>query len=140
MINERVQISLKPKGRACFVDVSSITEDQSDYKRVQIKDADLGRKLGYTEMLDVISYFHLAQSSMGAQMATASVEPKQLPATSETSSEALEAMAKPTRSRRKSKAPAKATTAWIHSLAFLAGLFLILDSRLTPAVFLVVEM
>jgi hypothetical protein len=111
MINERVQISLKPKGRACFIDVSAITEDQSDYKRVQIKEADLGRKLGYTEMLDVISYFHLAQSSMGAQMATASVEPKQLPATSETSSEALEAMAKPTRSRRKSKAPAKATTA-----------------------------
>ncbi len=32
---------------------------------------------------------------MGAQMATASVEPKQLPATSETSSEALEGMAKP---------------------------------------------
>ena len=56
MINERVQISLKPKGRACFIDVSAITEDQSDYKRVQIKEADLGRKLGYTEMLDVISY------------------------------------------------------------------------------------
>ena len=63
MINERVQISLKPKGRACFIDVSSITEVQHDYKRVQIKDADLGRKLGYTEMLDVISYFHLAQKA-----------------------------------------------------------------------------
>ena len=111
MIKERVQISLKPKGRACFVDVSAITEDQSDYKRVQIKDTDLGRKLGYTEMLDVISYFHLAQSSMEAQMAQAPVEPKQLPASSESSSEALDAMAKPRRSRRKSKAPAKATTA-----------------------------
>ena len=111
MINEPIQISLKPKGRACFVDVSSIMEDQSDYKRVQIKEADLGRKLGYTEMLDVISYFHLAQSSMEAQMAPAPVEPKQLPATSESSSDSLEAMAKPKRSRRKSKAPAKATTA-----------------------------
>ncbi|QNI49945.1 hypothetical protein SynRS9915_00218 [Synechococcus sp. RS9915] len=88
MLNERVQISLKPKGRSCFVDVSSIMEDQSDYKRVQIKEADLGRKLGYTEMLDVISYFHLAQSSMEAQMAQASIEAKQLPASSESSSEA----------------------------------------------------
>ena len=111
MINERVQISLKPKGRACFIDVSAITEDQSDYKRVQIKEADLGRKLGYTEMLDVISYFHLAQSSMEAQIDPASVKPKQLPASPETSTEVLEDIGGPKRSSRKSKAPCKAALA-----------------------------
>jgi len=111
MLNERVQISLKPKGRACFIDVSSITEDQSDYKRVQIKDADLGRKLGYTEMLDVISYFHLAQSSMEAKMAPAEVEPKQLPEAPESSPEALEMLSKPKRRRRKATAKADAIQA-----------------------------
>ena len=36
---------------------------QSSYTRVEIPQVDLGRKLGYTEMLDVISYFHLAQKA-----------------------------------------------------------------------------
>ena len=111
MINERVQISLKPKGRACFVDVSSITEDQSDYKRVQIKESDLGRKLGYTEMLDVMSYFHLAQSSTEAQMAPAPIEPKQLPKAPEASPEVLETLSKPKRRRRKATAKADAIEA-----------------------------
>jgi hypothetical protein len=111
MLNERVQISLKPKGRACFIDVSSITEDQHDYKRVQIKDTDLGRKLGYTEMLDIISYFHLAQSSMEAQMAPAAVEPRQLPATPEVAPDALETLSKPKRRRRKATTKADALEA-----------------------------
>tara|TARA_Y100001933_G_scaffold254161_1_gene295408 strand:- start:1785 stop:2480 length:696 start_codon:yes stop_codon:yes gene_type:complete len=60
---ERVQINLSPKGRATFVGISCITEDQSSYAKVKIPQVDLGRKLGYTEMLDVISHFRLAQKA-----------------------------------------------------------------------------
>lgn len=73
---DRVQISLKPKGRATFISIACIAHDMSSYQTISIPETDLGRKLGYTEMLDVISYFHLAQSANQAdvnEMASSSI-------------------------------------------------------------------
>ena len=115
-IAERVQINLSPKGRDTFVGISCITEDQSSYARVEIEipQVDLGRKLGYTEMLDVISYFHLAQKANQTDPKEAlDVSPKASGSDLNTSppvteSESLEPLSKPKRARRKTKPTAAA--------------------------------
>ena len=113
-IAERVQINLSPKGRATFVGISCITEDQSSYTRVEILQVDLGRKLGYTELLDVISYFHLAQKANQTDPKEAlDVSPKASASDLNTSppvneSESLEPLSKPKRARRKTKTTATA--------------------------------
>ena len=115
-IAERVQINLSPKGRDTFVGISCITEDQSSYARVEIEipQVDLGRKLGYTEMLDVISYFHLPQKVNQTDPKEAlDVSPKASDSDLNTSppvteSESLEPLSKPKRARRKTKPTAAA--------------------------------
>ena len=113
-IAERVQINLSPKGRATFIGISCINEDQSSYTRVEIPQVDLGRKLGYTEMLDVISYFHLAQKANQTDPKEAlDVSPKASDSDLNTSppvteSESLEPLSKPKRARRKTKTTAAA--------------------------------
>lgn len=115
-IAERVQINLSPKGRDTFVGISCITEDQSSYARVEIEipQVDLGRKLGYTEMLDVISYFHLPQKVNQTDPKEAlDVSPKASDSDLNTSppvteSEPLEPLSKPKRARRKTKPTAAA--------------------------------
>ena len=64
-------------------------------------------------MLDVISYFQLAQFTIEAQMATAEVEPKQLQATPEAAPDALDAIAKPKLPRRKAKTKIPAVEAQV---------------------------
>lgn len=64
---ERIQISLNPKAKATFISVACITQDLASYQRVEVPRNDVGRKLGYTEMLDIISYFNLAQSANQAE-------------------------------------------------------------------------
>tara|TARA_B100000965_G_scaffold267802_1_gene226381 strand:+ start:141 stop:899 length:759 start_codon:yes stop_codon:yes gene_type:complete len=112
---ERVQISLKPKGRATFISIACITHDMSSYQTVSIPETDLGRKLGYTEMLDVISYFHLAQSANQAdvnEIASSSIAASKAlieasPADAEPA--AIEPLSKPKRARRKTATRAKTT-------------------------------
>lgn len=53
---EQVQITLTPKGRATFVAISCVGKDLSTFERIAIPKDDLGRKLGYDESLDVITY------------------------------------------------------------------------------------
>ncbi len=75
---------------------------------MRVTDADVGRKLGYTEQLDIISYFNLSQTNAQAAL-TASPSPA-VPAEPEPTpveDEVVEAIAKPKRPRRKSKALAK---------------------------------
>ena len=113
-IAERVQINLSPKGRATFVGIFCITEDQSSYVRVEIPQVDLGRKLGYTEMLDVISYFHLAQKANQTDPTEAlDVSPKASDSDLDTTPpmnelELLVPLSKPKRVRRKTKTTAAA--------------------------------
>ena len=103
---ERVQLTLVPKGRATFINMSTISSDQTGYCRVRVPDADVGRKLGYSEQLDIISYFHLSQTNGQAALnATPAVAAELEPTPVE--AEVIEAMAKPKRPRRKSKAPAE---------------------------------
>ena len=66
---ERVQLTLVPKKRATFINASTISPDQTGYCRVRVPDADVGRKLGYSKQLDIISYFHLSQINAQAALA-----------------------------------------------------------------------
>ena len=112
---ERVQISLNPKGRATFLSVACISEDLSSYRRVSIPEDDLGRKLGYTEMLDVISYFHLAQAANQSEInklasssiadSTALIEAS----VEEVEPAPLEPMSKPKQARRNTATKTKTT-------------------------------
>ena len=114
---ERIHISLSPKGRATFLSVACIESDLASYQRVEIPRTDLGRKLGYTEMLDVITYFHLAQSANQAEFneqAQKSLAPTQAASkavlgtrTLESDQKALEAPMKPRRTRSKSPVTTK---------------------------------
>ena len=116
-LTERVQITLNPKGRATFISVACIASDLASYNRVEIPQTDLGRKLGYTEMLDVISYFHLAQQANQAditEQVTKSLAPAKTTleaATSEVEPATLEALAKPKQPRRKASTRAKTKAA-----------------------------
>lgn len=110
---ERIQITLNPKGRSTFLSVACISEDLSSYRRVSIPEDDLGRKLGYTEMLDVISYFHLAQAANQSEInklasssiadSTALIEAS----VEEVEPAPLEPMSKPKQARRKTATRAK---------------------------------
>ena len=112
---ERIQITLSPKGRATFISFACISEDLSSYRRVSIPEDDLGRKLGYTEMLDVISYFHLAQAVNQSEinkLASSSIaDSKALIEASveEVEPAPLETMSKPKQARRKTATSAKTT-------------------------------
>ena len=103
---ERVQLTLVPKGRATFINMSTISPNQTGYCRVRVPDADVGRKLGYSEQLDIISCFNLSKTNAQAALtATPAVAAELEPTPVE--AEVIEAMAKPKRPRRKSKAPAE---------------------------------
>ena len=103
---ERIQLTLVPKGRATFINVSTIAPDQAGYIRVRVPDADVGRKLGYTEQLDIISYFHLSQTNAQAALTAFPAVPTE-PEPTPVEAEVIEAIAKPKRPRRKSKAAAR---------------------------------
>ena len=104
---ERVQVTLTPKGRATFISISCIAPDLASYRRIEIPQTDLGRKLGYTEMLDVISYFHLAQQANQSDLnedVRKSLEPAVEAieaAVVEAEPAPLEELSKPKRPRRK---------------------------------------
>ncbi len=93
-----------PKGRATLVNVSTISPNQTVYFGVRFPDANDGRKLGYTEELDIISYFYLSQTNTQAALIAISPVMAELDPTP-VETEVTEAMAKPNRIRRKSKAP-----------------------------------
>lgn len=77
---EQVQISLTAKGRATFVSVSCIQPDLSTFERVQIPKADLGRKLGYDESLDVITYVNRqAQDNPESETLAEQADPEDVP-------------------------------------------------------------
>ena len=77
---EQVQITLTAKGRATFVSVSCIQPDLSTFERVSIPKADLGRKLGYDECLDVITYVNRqAQENPESETVADQVDPEALP-------------------------------------------------------------
>ena len=110
---ERMQITLTPKGRATFIGMACIAEDCASYQRVEIPQTDIGRKLGYTEMLDVISYFHLAQSATQSECnQTVAKSLAQTTALIKASTEtadscSIEQMSKPKQPRRKTTTRAK---------------------------------
>ena len=104
---EQVQITLTAKGRATFVSVSCIQPDLSTFERVSIPKADLGRKLGYDECLDVITYVNRqAQENPESETVTeqtdAEEEPFEVPA--EELDQLLDEIKAPKRKRRKSAA------------------------------------
>ena len=104
---EQVQITLTAKGRATFVSVSCIQPDLSTFERVSIPKADLGRKLGYDECLDVITYVNKqAQENPESETVTEQVdaeeEPFEVPA--EELDQLLDEIKAPKRKRRKSAA------------------------------------
>lgn len=77
---EQVQITLAAKGRATFVSVSCIQADCSTFERVSIPKADLGRKLGYDESLDVITYVNQqAQLNPESETVAAQVDEEEVP-------------------------------------------------------------
>ena len=77
---EQVQVTLTPKGRATFVNVSVIQPDLSTFERVSIPKADLGRKLGYDESLDVITYVNrTAQENPESEVVAAQVDEEEVP-------------------------------------------------------------
>ena len=105
---EQVQITLTAKGRATFVSVSCIQPDLSTFERVSIPKADLGRKLGYDESLDVITYVNRQaqenpESEIVAEQTDTEEEPFEVPA--EELDQLLEEIKSPKRKRRKSAAP-----------------------------------
>ena len=105
---EQVQITLTAKGRATFVSVSCIQPDLSTFERVSIPKNDLGRKLGYDESLDVITYVNRQaqenpESEAVAEQTDAEEQPFEVPA--EELDQLLEEIKSPKRKRRKSAAP-----------------------------------
>ena len=103
---DQVTITLKPKGRATFVDVS-YCEDGA-FHRVQLPEsAFTGDKLGYDDKLDIISYVNgTSQDNEQSPVVEAQVqveeEPFEVPA--EEIDELLDEIRKPKRVRRKSSA------------------------------------
>ena len=112
---DQVTITLKPKGRATFVDVSYC--EQGAFHRVQLPEsAFTGEKLGYDERLDIISYVNgTAQDNQDSPVVEAQVIEQQVEEPFEVSpeeiDELLEEIRKPKRARRKShKTQAEATS------------------------------
>ena len=113
--SEQVQITLSPKGRATFVSISCVQADLSSFERVTIPKADLGRKLGYDEALDVITYVNRkAQENPESEQVKAQVKPDDVPfeVPEEELTQLIDEIQQPKRKRRKSaatKAEAPAT-------------------------------
>ena len=100
---DQVTITLRSKGRATFVDLSYCENGQ--FHRVQLPEsAFTGKKLGYDERLDLISYVNgTSQDNEDNPVVEAQVqveeEPFEVPA--EEIDELLDEIRKPKRSRRK---------------------------------------
>jgi len=76
---EQVQITLTAKGRATFVSIACIQSDLSNFQRVSIAKEDLGRKLGYDECLDVVTYVNQqAQSNQGSHKVLEQIDQENL--------------------------------------------------------------
>ena len=102
---EQVQISLTAKGRATFVSVSCIQPDLSTFERVQIPKADLGRKLGYDECLDVITFVNQqAQDNPESETLAEQADPEDVPfeVPAEKLDNLIEEIQQPKKRRRKS--------------------------------------
>ena len=102
---EQIQISLTAKGRATFVSVSCIQPDLSTFERVQIPKADLGRKLGYDESLDVITYVNKqAQDNPESETLAQQADPEEVPfeAGPDELDNLIEEIQQPKKRRRKS--------------------------------------
>ena len=103
-LSDQVQITLKPKGRATFVQVEYC--EQGAFHRVQIPESEFtGKKLGYDECLDVITYVNgTAQDNEDSPAIQAQVEPEEqaFEVPPEELDELLEEIQQPKRKRRKS--------------------------------------
>ena len=103
-LSDQVIITLKPKGKATFVDVSYC--ENAAFHRVQLPEsAFTGEKLGYDDKLDIISYVNgTSQDNEQSPVLEAQVEveedPFEVPA--EEIDQLLEEIRKPKRVRRKS--------------------------------------
>ena len=110
---DQVTITLKPKGRATFVDVSYCKGGA--FHRVQLPEAAFtGEKLGYDDKLDAISYINgTAQDNEDSPVIEAQVETEEVPfeVPAEEFDKLLEEIRKPKRVRRKTSAQVKAETA-----------------------------
>ena len=112
---DQVTITLKPKGRATFVDVSYC--EGGSFHRVQLPEsAFTGEKLGYDDKLDIISFINgTAQDNEDSSVIEAQVaesqeeEPFEVPPGE--IDELLDEIRKPKRVRRKTSAQVKAETA-----------------------------
>ena len=99
---DQLTITLKPKGRATFVDVSYC--ENAAFQRVQLPEsAFTGEKLGYDDKLDIISYVNgTSQDNEKSPVVEAQVEveedPFEVPA--EEIDQLLEEIRKPKRVRR----------------------------------------
>ena len=91
---------MRNKGPSSF----KLARSNLGYFRVRVLDANVGRKLGYIEELDIISYFYLSQTNAQAALIAISPVMAELDP-SPVEAEVTEAMAKPKRTRSKSKAP-----------------------------------
>lgn len=113
-LSDQVTITLKPKGRATFVDVSYV--EDGAFHRVQLPEsAFTGEKLGYDDKLDCISYINgTAQDNEDNPVIEAQVQdvqeeqPFEVPP--EEIDELLDEIRKPKRARRKSPSCAEETT------------------------------
>ena len=99
---DQVTITLKPKGRATFVDVSYC--ENGAFQRVQLPEsAFTGDKLGYDDKLDIISYVNgTAQDNEQSPVVEAQVEVEEesFEVPSEEIDELLDEIRKPKRVRR----------------------------------------
>lgn len=105
-LSEQVQITLKPKGRATFVQVEYV--EQGAFHRVQIPESEFtGEKLTYDQCLDVISYVNgSAQDNEDSPTVQAQVTTDAEPfeVAPEELDQLLEEIKTPQRKRRKSSA------------------------------------
>ena len=105
-LSDQVTITLKPKGRATFVDVSYV--EDGAFHRVQLPEAAFtGEKLGYDDKLDIISFVNgTAQDNDQSPVVEAQVEvdeePFEVPA--EELDALLDEIKTPKRRRRKTAA------------------------------------
>ena len=109
-LSDQVMLTLKPKGRATFVEVSYCSD--GSFHRVELPDSVFtGEKLGYDDKLDAISWVNgTAQDNQDSPVIAAQVEevqedqPFEVPP--EEIDELLDEIRKPKRCRRKSSASA----------------------------------
>ena len=105
-LSDQVQITLKPKGRATFVQVEYC--EQGAFHRVQIPESEFtGEKLGYDDQLDIISYMNgSSQDNESSPVVEAQVIPdeEQFEVPAEEIDELLDEIRKPKKARRKAAA------------------------------------